>query len=186
MTRILSSRKVRDGYAAVHLLKLEGDQGAHEREVVSFGDSACVLPYDPARKVALVVRLTRAPLLFRGVEVLLIEGPAGMIDAGEDAAATIRREAVEEAGLVLAELEPVAICWPSPGVLAERSHLFLAPYAAGDRQGAGGGLADEHEGIAVEERPLAELGRLAEQGELADLKTFALVLALKNRRPDLF
>jgi nudix-type nucleoside diphosphatase (YffH/AdpP family) len=187
MPRIVDTRLAYDGYAKVSVLTLAEDDGQqHQREVVDYGRSACVLPYDPHRKVALVVRLPRAPLLRDGVAEPLIEAPAGMIDAGEAPETTIRREAMEEAGVALAELEPVAVCWPSPGVLAERTHLFLAPYTAADRTGAGGGLAAEHEDITVEEIALADLWRATEQGALRDLKTLTLVLALRARHPRLF
>ena len=187
MPRIVDSRLAYDGYAKVTVLTLSDEAGEqHNREVVSYGESACVLPYDPERRVALVVRLPRAPLLLAGVATNLIEAPAGMIAGAESAEAAIRREAMEEAGLALTVLEPVAVCWASPGVLAERSHLFLAPYRAIDRVGHGGGLAEEHEAIVVEEHALAALWRAAEAGRLQDLKTFALVLALHARRPHLF
>jgi nudix-type nucleoside diphosphatase (YffH/AdpP family) len=145
-----------------------------------------VLPYDPQRRVALVVRLPRAPLLLAEVADDLVEAPAGMIGQGEAAEATARREAMEEAGVELGEPQPIAVCWPSPGVLAERSHLYLAAYQAADRKGAGGGLAAEQEDIAVEETALSHLWELAESGALQDLKTLTLVLALKIRRPELF
>jgi nudix-type nucleoside diphosphatase (YffH/AdpP family) len=187
MTRVLASRLAYDGYAKVSVLTLEGDGGQpHQREVVDYGQSACVLPYDPDRKVALVVRLPRAPLLRAGVATHLIEAPAGMIGPGESPETTARREAMEEAGVELGALELVAACWPSPGVLAERTHLFLAAYRAADRRGAGGGLAEENESITVEERPLADLWRACEQGALHDLKTLTLVFALKTRYPGLF
>ena len=93
---------------------------------------------------------------------------------------------MEEAGVELGALEPVAACWPSPGVLAERTHLFLAPDRATDRKGPGGGLAEEHESITAEETPLADLWRAWEEGALHDLKTLTLVLALKARHPHLF
>jgi nudix-type nucleoside diphosphatase (YffH/AdpP family) len=185
MTRIVDARTAREGYVTLHVLTLADDAGApFRREVVSFGDSVCVLPYDPFRKTAVVVRVQRAPVIWRGVETPLVEAPAGMIDAGETPDETVRREAMEEAGLALRTLEPVAACWPSPGVLAERSHLFLAPYSKSDRTGPGGGLAGEH--VVVFETALAELAQLAERGELADMKTFALVMALRARRPELF
>jgi len=187
MTRIVDQRQVRDGYVKVSILELANRAGEQSRrEVADFGDSVCVLPYDPDRKVALVVRLTRAPLLFRDVHETLVEAPAGMIEPGEDAEMTARREAMEEAGVLLRELEPVAVCWPSPGVLAERSHLFLARYTQADRSGAGGGVAAEHEDIEVEEMPLADLLELARAGALADMKTLTLVLTLKLREPELF
>lgn len=187
MPRIVNSRLAYDGYAKVTVLTLADETGArHLREVVSFGQSACVLPYDPDRRVALVVRLPRAPLLLHGVAGDLTEAPAGMVGDGEEAGDAIRREAMEEAGLALTELEPVAVCWPSPGVIAERTHLFLAPYRLQNRLGPGGGLAEEHEAITVEELPLIELWRAAQGGQLHDLKTFALVLALNARHPSLF
>ena len=68
MTRIVRTEKVREGYATVTVLTLADAHGAlHQREVISFGVAACVLPYDPVRKVALVVRLPRAPLLMAGI-----------------------------------------------------------------------------------------------------------------------
>jgi nudix-type nucleoside diphosphatase (YffH/AdpP family) len=187
LPRILSSQLAYDGYAKVTVLTLADEAGEeHTREIVAFGQSACVLPYDPDRKVALVVRLPRAPLLKDGVTTNLIEAPAGMIGLGESAEVAIRREAMEEAGVRLGELQPIAVCWPSPGVLAERTHLFLASYSATELTGSGGGLAEEHEAITVEETALAQLWRAAQAGELQDLKTFALVLALHARQPQLF
>jgi nudix-type nucleoside diphosphatase (YffH/AdpP family) len=187
VARITHTRTVRDGYATVKVVTLADESGAEfEREVVDFGQSACVLPYDPQRKVALAVRLPRAPLLLAGAQTRLIEAPAGMIDAGESPADCARREAFEEAGVILGELERVGVCWPSPGVLAERSHLFLAPYGKSDLRGAGGGLASEHEGVEAEELTLSELWSAQEAGRLNDLKTLTLVQALRLRRPALF
>jgi len=95
MPRIVDSRRAYDGYAKITVLTLADDDGEpYLREVVSIGQSACVLPYDPERKVALVVRLPRAPLLMQGIATNLIEAPAGMIGDGEAAEATIRREAM--------------------------------------------------------------------------------------------
>jgi hypothetical protein len=73
-----------------------------------------------------------------------------------------------------------------PGISTERMHLFLAPYGPGDRTGAGGGAAGEHENVTVSEMTLAALAAMVDRGELTDLKTFALVQTLRLRRPDLF
>ncbi len=187
MTQVVSARLARDGYIKVRIVTLQEADGArHDRELEDHGQSACVLPYDPARKVALMVRLPRVPLLVAGAPENLFEAPAGMIDGDEAADETIRREAMEEAGLALTSLEPVAKVWCSPGVSAERSSLFLAPYGAADRVAEGGGLAEEHENIEVVELPLAELWRKVGAGEIEDLKTLALSLALHARHPELF
>lgn len=187
MPKIINSRLAYDGYAKVSVLTLAADDGGEfHREVVSIGQSACVLPFDPDRQVALLVHLPRAPLIAEAVAGELLEAPAGMLGVNETPNTCARREAMEEAGVRLSELEPVGVCWPSPGVLAERTHLFLGRYSLSDRIGAGGGLAEEHEMVSVEEKPLRELWTLAARAELRDLKTLTLLLALYARRPQLF
>jgi hypothetical protein len=64
--------------------------------------------------------------------------------------------------------------------------LFLAPYVAADRVANGGGVAGEHEGITVVERPLEQLARDLDEGRMVDGKLVTLILALRLRRPLLF
>lgn len=144
-----------------------------------------MLPYDPERRVAILVRQFRAPVFHAAGEAEMLEAPAGMLDEDEPGNGA-RREVLEEVGLTLAVLEPVAAVWTMPGISTERMHLFLAPYGPGDRIGAGGGVAGEHEAITVAETALADLAALADRGALTDLKTFALLQTLRLRRPDLF
>lgn len=187
MTRIVGSRVAYKGYVTITIATLSGEDGVtHEREIEDHGRAVCVLPYDPARRVALLVRMPRAPVLFSGVDEYLFEAPAGMVDEGESPEVAVRREAMEEAGLELRRLETVATAWPSPGVSAERTSLFLAAYGEADRVGIGGGLAGEHEAISVAELTLAELADMADDGRLTDLKTLVLVQTLRVRRPELF
>jgi nudix-type nucleoside diphosphatase (YffH/AdpP family) len=184
------------GYVTVERLRVRLADGAEViREVESHGDAIAVLPYDPQRRTALIVRLFRAPAFDRFGDEALEEACAGMIETRDgnasgdeiDAeAGAVRREALEELGLRLRDLEFVARAWSSPGVSAERVALYLAPYEPGDRIGPGGGLAEEHEAITVIERPLAKLAEEADNGRIVDLKLLALILALRARRPDLF
>jgi nudix-type nucleoside diphosphatase (YffH/AdpP family) len=156
-----------------------------KREVEDHGAAVCVLPYDPERRVAVLARQFRAAVLHAGGEADMLEAPAGMLDE-DDPADGARREALEEVGLTLPVLEPVGAVWTMPGISTERMHLFLAPYGPGDRTGAGGGAAGEHENITISEMTLAALAAMADRGELTDLKTLALVQSLRLRRPDLF
>ena len=56
-----------------------------------------------------------------------------------------------------------------------------------DRTGEGGGAEGEHENIEVREVPLAALWALAQgRAQAFDLKTLALLQALRLRRPELF
>ncbi|HKH35125.1 MAG TPA: NUDIX hydrolase [Beijerinckiaceae bacterium] len=184
--RILSVETLHEGWGKLLLLRIElPDRHVLKREVEDHGAAVAVLPYDPERRLAVLVRQFRAPAFHAAGKADVLEAPAGMLDEG-DPEACARREAGEEVGLALGALERVGAVWTMPGVSTERIHLFLARYSQADKIGAGGGLAEEHENTVVVETSLPELGRMAERGELADLKTLALVQALRLRRPELF
>jgi len=184
---IVRTQVIHSGWTTLMVATIRDRNGSEfNREIEDHGQAVGVLPYDPGRRVALLVRLARAPVLYAGESGELLEAPAGMIEDGDGAEETVRREAFEEAGLRLGALEPVARAWSSPGLSTERIALFLAPYSAAERTGQGGGLESENENITVVEVPLAELWSMVELQELTDLKTLAMVLALKVRQPQLF
>lgn len=163
----------------------DGEGGTFTREIAHHGRAACVLPYDPGRRTALLVNLPRAPVIWAGGPPELLEAPAGMVE-NEDPEETAIREALEECGVRLGRLEAVGSPFSSPGVSSERIDLFLAEYAGPDRVEAGGGLAAENEAITVEEVPLPLLWAWVEQRRIEDLKSLCLIYALRVRRPDLF
>jgi nudix-type nucleoside diphosphatase (YffH/AdpP family) len=156
------------------------------REVHHHGDGAAVLAYDPARRLAVLVRQVRAAATLAGGDGILLEAIAGLVDDGEDPADTVRREALEEAGVALAAVEPVGAPFSTPGTVTERVHLFLGAIDAAAPRDGGGGVETEHEEIEVVEVPLAVLADLADRGALGDMKTLLLVETLRRRRPDLF
>ncbi|MET0295694.1 MAG: NUDIX hydrolase [Phenylobacterium sp.] len=185
--KILSTRTVHSGYLEVVEAQVAGQDGrVFARQIEQHGHAAAVLPYDPARRLALLIRAPRAPVVLAGGPDRLVEAPAGMLEDGERAETCVIREAFEEAGVRLSALEFVARAWTSPGVSTETLALFLAPYALADRQGKGGGLAEENEDVEAFEIPLAELWAEVEAHRIADLKTLTLVQALRLRRPALF
>lgn len=177
---------VYQGYVTLLRATLSGRAGeAFGREIEHHGRAACVLPYDPERRTALLVNLPRAPVIWAGGPPELLEAPAGRVE-DEDPEETAIREALEECGVRLGRLEAVGSPFSSPGVSSERVDLFLAAYSAADRVAAGGGVDEEHEHITVEEVPLSLLWSWVEQRKIEDLKSLALVLALRVRRPELF
>jgi nudix-type nucleoside diphosphatase (YffH/AdpP family) len=156
-----------------------------ERDVEDHGRGIAVLPYDPVRRVALLVRLPRAPVLLAGEKAELLEVPAGYVEESEPAE-TARRELYEETGLKVSRVDHVGQVWISPGISTDRLDLYLAPYSIGDRVSPGGGAEGEHEKITVVEVPLAELWTSALSKEIADMKTLALVMMLHAQKPELF
>ena len=183
---MLSFRTVHEGWGRFGVARLRLADGTEiEREVEDHGDAVAVLPFDPERREALLVRQLRVPALVAAGLFTTVEAPAGRLE-GSDPAACAAREAMEECGVVLGRLELVTTAWAMPAVSTERIHLFLAPYRAADRVAPGGGLADEGERIVVETVSLDELACRADGGTLTDMKTMMLVLALRHRRPDLF
>jgi nudix-type nucleoside diphosphatase (YffH/AdpP family) len=183
--RILASSILYQGWMKVLRVKLEIDTREIEREVEDHGRAVAFLPYDPERRVVLIARQVRVPVFLADRRPDLLEAGAGMVDSEEPEAAA-RREASEELGVNLRTLEHVGGAWTTPGISTEFMDLYLAPYSLADRMGPGGGLAGEQEQISVVEMPIAELWRMIERRELADLKTLALVLFLRARHPHLF
>lgn len=157
-----------------------------KREVLVSPPAATVLPYDVMRRTVILVCQFRAAVLEAGAQPELLEAIAGIVDPGETPEASIRREAMEEAGLRLNALESLGAAWASPGYSTERIHLFLAPYSLADRSGRGGGLAEEQEHIDIREIAVADLKEMLERNALSDLKTLALAQALALRHPEIF
>ena len=118
------------------------------RELFVRHDAVCVLPYDPQRDCVVLIEQFRVGALDKSLNPWLIELAAGLIDKDEQPEQVARREAVEEAGLELAELWPLTQYYPSPGGSDERVHLYVGRC---DSRGAGGvhGLEDEGEDIRV-------------------------------------
>lgn len=98
-----------------------------KREVFVSGDAVTVLPYDPVRDRVLLVEQFRTGPLGRGDPLpWQLEAIAGRIDPGETPEGAARREALEEAGLLLGRLEPVAEYYPSPGAMTEYIYSYIA------------------------------------------------------------
>lgn len=142
-------------YRLRHAL-FEGGMGAPiERELLVRGHAAGVLPYDPVRDEVVLIEQFRIGALESPRSPWLLEIVAGLIEEGEQPEEVARREAIEEAGCRLHELEHICTYYSSPGGSNERVSLFVGRV---DSAGLGGvyGLPDEGENIRVEVKPAAE------------------------------
>jgi len=182
---ILNKQTVYQGWMKILRVRAQIESDEVEREVEDHGRAVAVLPYDAERGMVLLARQVRVAVLLCGHPSPLLEVAAGMVEH-DHAHQTALREAREELGLHLKTLEHVGGAWTSPGVSTEFMDLYLAPYTAADRVSAGGGLASEHEKIAVMEMPVDGVWQLLQRQEIADMKTLTLVLLLRCRHPELF
>jgi nudix-type nucleoside diphosphatase (YffH/AdpP family) len=111
----------------------------------------------------------------------LIELPAGIVEAGEDPAATMIREIEEEIGFAVDAVEPISTFYLSPGGSSERIFLFYVAVSPDQDRGNGGGKDDEGEDIRRVVLPVTEALGKVKTGEIMDAKTLVGLQWLKLR-----
>ena len=123
------------------------------RELLIKGAAAALIAYDPVRDSVILVEQVRIGAYDPKSDASpwLLELVAGMVDKGnEDPAEVAIREAQEEAGLIVNQVEHALSIWDSPGGQLERLHLFLGLIDSSTVQsGATHGLEEEGEDILV-------------------------------------
>ncbi|MFF5205797.1 NUDIX domain-containing protein [Streptosporangium sp. NPDC000396] len=153
----------------------DGRWSTEQRETYDRGNGATILLYDTGRGTVLLTRQFRYPAYVNGhPDGMLLETAAGLLDDDAPERA-IRREAAEETGHVVGEVEHVFDVYMSPGSVTERVHFYAAPYSSATRATAGGGLAEEGEDIEVVEIPFARALGLVRSGAIVDAKTIMLL-----------
>jgi nudix-type nucleoside diphosphatase (YffH/AdpP family) len=150
----------------------------HEvREAYDRGNGVTILLHDPGAGTVLLTRQFRLPIFLNShPDGMLIEAAAGVLDRpGEDPLEAIRREAEEEAGVRVTDVERLFELFMSPGSVTERVTFYAATYSHDRRVSDGGGRADEGEDIETVELTLDEALAMVERGEIADGKTVILL-----------
>lgn len=161
----------------VRVVHADGREHVTIDSVWVYGDSIAVLAFDPDAQTALLVKQLRvAPYIME--ETVILEACAGGIEISDlSLEEACLREAQEELGCELRNLQKVANVFINPARLAERAHFFLAEYTSGS-QNPEGRVMDEDEDIEVVEIPLAELIDLYRQQKIRCPRLFALTQAL--------
>jgi ADP-ribose pyrophosphatase len=162
-----------------HRLHAGGWSGAIERELFVRGPVAGVLLYDPKLDAVVLIEQFRMGALAAGGRPWLVEIVAGIIDPGESAEETVRREALEEAGVAISDLVPMTTYLTSPGACSEIAYLFCGRV---DSSNAGGihGIGSEQEDIRVVVLSAAEaFARRRKNDEIYDSITINALLWLE-------
>ncbi|KGD83044.1 GDP-mannose pyrophosphatase NudK [Pantoea sp. PNA 14-12] len=150
-----------------------GDVVRHKREVYDRGNGATILLYNREKNSVVLTRQFRVATYVNGNEDgMLIEACAGLLDddSPEDC---IRKEAIEETGYAVGEVEKLYSVYMSPGGVTELIHFFAAEYHESLRENAGGGVEDE--AIDVLEMPFPQAMAWVKDGRIRDGKTIMLL-----------
>lgn len=143
-----------------------GVSGVVERAVFVSGDAVTVVPFDPVRRLVLLIEQFRVgPLARLDPHPWQIEAVAGRCDAGETPEATARREAREEAGIEIGRMTRIAAYYSSPGVMAEHITAFVGEADLADAGGVHG-LDAEDEDIRALVVPVETALAFAASGEI--------------------
>lgn len=160
--------------------RFDGEVSEISREVYDRGHAAGVLLYNPVDDKVILVRQFRPPALVNGHNPYILEAVAGLLD-GEMPEVCARREALEEAGVVVVELEFVSAAYALCSAVTEVLFMYIGTYDERDRR-SGGGLAHEGEDIQVVELKLDDAYKMVLSGEIVDMKTIILLQALMLKR----
>jgi len=171
-------------------LSFQRFDGAHspvvKRAVFVSGDAVTVVPYDPVRDRVLIVEQFRMGPFARGdSQPWQLEPIAGRIDPFETAEDAARREAVEEAGLTLGALLPIAGFYPSPGAKTEYIYSYIALTDLPDEAAILAGEASEAEDIKGHILSFDDFAAVVARGEATTAPLLLSYYWLERERPRL-
>jgi len=145
------------------------DDRVMQLDVVEHQVSVALLPIDTEAQVWFVRQYRHA------AGQNLLELPAGTLDGDESPEDCARREAREEIGMAVGNLQELGGFFLTPGYSTEYLHVYLAT----DLHPAPL-EADADEFLSVEKIPLQQVFRLVESGQIHDAKTLAALFLARN------
>lgn len=117
MSELIFKGRVLDLYLEPHRLP---DGREAEFEIVRHPGGAAILPVDSGGRLLLIRQFRPAG------GSMVVEIPAGRLEANEDPLACVRRELAEEVGLEAGEVTSLGVVFSSVGFCDEQIHLFVA------------------------------------------------------------
>jgi ADP-ribose pyrophosphatase len=141
------------------------------RDVVLHPGAVAIIPLVDAEHVCLL--RNQRPV----VEETLWEIPAGTLEPNEPPESAAIRELAEETGYRAGRLEKLATIIPSPGVLNERIHLFVASELTPGKQDL-----EKDEDLEVKIVPIQQALGWTLDGTIQDAKTLVALLLWERVR----
>lgn len=178
MVKILENRVLSNHWFTLRKLvfelgKADGGVQRQMREVYDRGNGATILLYNSAANSVILIRQFRMPTYINGnADGMLWETCAGLLD-NDEPEACIRREAMEETGYAIGQVERLFSAYMSPGGVTELVHFFAAEYQPRQQTGQGGGVEDEV--IEVVEIDYPQAMAMVKDGRICDGKTIMLL-----------
>jgi ADP-ribose pyrophosphatase len=150
------------------------------------GRAVALVPYDPVTDSVVLIEQFRFPALAAGIEPVLIELPAGLIEDGEEAEASMHRELHEEMRMEADRLERIGSYLLSAGSSDELLDLYVgrvqAPKAGPDGIVGVAGAEEEGEDIRTRVWPAEKAIALALAGGMPNGVTTIGLLWLAAKR----
>ena len=147
----------------------------HSYDLVDHPDAVTILPINEQGEVYFV-RQYRV-----GAEALLLELPAGVLDAGEKPEVAARRELREEIGMDCERLDKIGEFFMSPGYTNEYMTVFLASNLFSSPLSQ-----DDDEFLEVLAIPLTHVFELLKSQQILDGKTISSFLFALPKLAELF
>lgn len=147
------------------------------------GRGVAILPYDPVADAVVLIQQFRLPALAAGLDPVMTECAAGLLEAGEDPEAAARRELAEETGLVAGPMERIGRYMLMQGGCDEVM-LYYAARIALPAAGAARthGLAQEGEDIRLLLLPAAEAFGLLDDNRIENVTAAVCLYWLRQHR----
>ncbi len=138
-------------------------------DIVNHPPAVVILPVDETGHIWFIRQYRHA------TGGLLLELPAGVIEAGESPEACAGREIREEIGMSAQQIEKIGEFYMAPGYSTEYLYIFIARQLQSDPL-----PGDVDEFIHVDRIPIKDAYDLADQGALPDAKSLAVLLLARR------
>jgi ADP-ribose pyrophosphatase len=191
-TVIVSTERAWSGRFAVDLIRFRHRRfdGAMSEprtwELWRRGRAVALVPYDPITDSVVLIEQFRLPALAAGLDPVMVELPAGLIEDGEDPEPAMHRELHEEMRMVADRLEYIGPYLLSPGGCDELLELYAgrvtAPPAGADGIAHTAGAEAEGEDIRTRVWPAEKAIAEALAGRMPNSVTTIGLLWLAAKR----